>query len=364
MTDKKQKIFFSSKENFDEMCLDLLKQIGTADKLLKITIFNAPADNEEYMFNLRQFTDCVKDYFGQEAPLTAYVAQPCVTARMAAEVTYMPEEVEYERHDGYTLLHGTGFCELITKGIVPTSTSATIRRQSEEIFSQLGTMLSKHGFAISDIYRQWNYIEQITAMNDERQNYQEFNDARSRFYNSAEWSNGYPAATGIGTSCGGVMIEAYAIKGNNVVNHAIDNPVQVSAHNYSQKVLTGKTDEAQRTTPKFERARIVGNTVYISGTAAIKGENSLPLDKAAAQTAETMQIIKSLTATGNIPVDCTATDYTLLRTYIKNSSDASEVMEFMEAHYPAVPKHYLIADVCRPELLIEIEGTATATTEK
>ena len=340
------------------MLQNLFEQIGTADNLLKITIFHLPADNEEYIRNLCQLKESVKEFFGSNAPLTAYVAQPCVTASIAAEVTYIPEGVEYERHDGYTLLHGDGFCELITQGITPTTPSAGIRQQSEEIFSQLSKMLAKHGFAICDIYRQWNYIEQITTIRNERQNYQEFNDARSRFYNSADWSNGYPAATGIGTSCGGVMIEVFAIRGTNVVNHAIDNPVQVAAHNYSQKVLTGKTDEAQRTTPKFERARIVGDVVYISGTAAIKGENSLQLDNATAQTEETMNIIKSLTATNNIPTECTATEYTLLRTYIKNSDEAAEVIKFMDERYPSVPKHYLIADVCRPELLIEIEGTA------
>ena len=358
MTNNKQEIFFSSQETFGSMCHDLLQQIGATDNLLKITIFHCPADNEEYIQNLCLLTTCVNEFFGSNAPLTAYVAQPCVTASMAAEVTYIPEGVEYERHNGYTLLHGDGFCELITKGITPTTLSASIRRQSEEIFSQLSEILVKHSFAISDIYRQWNYIEQITAIHNERQNYQEFNDARSRFYDSADWSNGYPAAIGIGTSCGGVMIEVFAIRGTNVVNHAIDNPVQVSAHNYSQKVLTGKTDEAQRTTPKFERARIVGDVVYISGTAAIKGENSLQLDNATAQTEETMSIIKSLTAADNIPVDCSATEYNLLRTYIKNSSEAAEVIKFMDERYPSVPKHYLIADVCRPELLIEIEGTA------
>jgi hypothetical protein len=30
----------------------------------------------------------------------------------------------------------------------------------------------------------------------------------------------------------------------------------------------------------------------------------------------------------------------------------------MNTHYPAVPKHYLVSDICRPELLIEIEGIA------
>ena len=34
------------------------------------------------------------------------------------------------------------------------------------------------------------------------------------------------------------------------------------------------------------------------------------------------------------------------------------VKEYMNEHYASVPKHYLVSDICRPELLIEIEGVA------
>lgn len=361
MTNKRQEILFASADTFEGMCHELLQQIVEKKNILKITIFNAPADSEEYISNQRLFKKCVRKTFGADAPLTAYVAQPCLTAKMAAEVTYLPEDsnIWHERHEGYALLHGDGFCELVTEGITPSSPTASIKEQSADIFAQLDKILTKNSFSISDIYRQWNYIEQITLMSDGRQNYQEFNDARSRFYNNAEWANGYPAATGIGSSCGGVMIEVCAVKGTKSINHAIDNPLQISAHSYSQRVLTGKSDEQQRTTPKFERARIVGNTVYISGTAAIKGEESLSLDNAAEQTAETMQIIKQLVAPENIPVAVKESKYTLLRVYIKNGEDAPQVIKFMEENYPDTPKHYLQADVCRPELLVEIEGTAS-----
>ena len=361
MTNKRQEILFASAGTFEEMCQGLLQQIANKNNLLKITVFNAPIGNEEYVGNLRLLKESVKKVFDENAPLVAYVAQPCLTASMAAEITYMPEDgsIRHERHDGYTLLYGNGFCELVTEGITPASPDASIREQSQEIFAQLGKILADNNFCINDIYRQWNYIEQITSMHDGRQNYQEFNDARSRFYNSVQWTNGYPAATGIGTSCGGVMVEVYAIKGEKVVNHAIDNPLQISAHSYSQKVLTGKSDEKERTTPKFERARLVGDTVYISGTAAIKGEDSLSLDSTVEQTAETMQIIKKLVASENIPVSTTESTYTLLRVYIKNGKDAPEAIKFMEENFPDTPKHYLEADVCRPELLVEIEGTAT-----
>ena len=197
-------------------------------------------------------------------------------------------------------------------------------------------------------------------LNDGSQNYQEFNDARSIFYSCDNWENGYPAATGIGTSAGGVVVEICAIKGEPCANLPIDNPLQIAAHNYSQKVLDGKVIENlnERTTPKFERARLLGNTVLISGTAAIKGECSNYSTNAVEQAAETMEIMDRLTSKENIPVENNGSSYDLLRVYVKHEQDIPAICDYMQSHYPAAMKHYLVADVCRPELLIEIEGVA------
>ena len=51
--------------------------------MLKLTVFNAPADNEEYARNLSLLKESVATEFGECAPLVAYVAQPCLTAKMA-----------------------------------------------------------------------------------------------------------------------------------------------------------------------------------------------------------------------------------------------------------------------------------------
>ena len=359
MTNKEQKIFFAGKDTFAAMCRDILVQIGTGKRIIKITLFNAPADNGEYISNLSVFKEAVAGYFGENAPLVAYVAQPCVTAGMAAEVTYMPddENLVCEYGDGYILLRGDSFRELISEGVVPSSLSGSIREQSESVFARIGKMLSDNGFSTDDIYRQWNYIEQITSMHNGRQNYQDFNDARSLFYEENGWHSNYPAATGIGTSRGGVMIEIMATCGGNPANCPIDNPLQTAAHDYSQRVLIGN-GEGQKTTPKFERARIAGENIYISGTAAIRGEESLSSLDITGQTAATMEIMNTLIAPDNIPIPCRSTVYDTLRVYVKREEDILPAQEYLQEHYPAAQKHFVVSDVCRPELLIEIEGTA------
>lgn len=346
-------------DTIQEMCLSILSQI-TAKNIIKISFFGKPKDNNSYLQDISTLKECVGNFYGEAIPLISYIAQESHTGRLVAEVTYLTDEcAAIERHRNFIVLKDENCTELLTGCIIPDDMSASTYVQSCSIFKGIEKLLAGNGFVASDIYRQWNYIQGITMLNDGSQNYQEFNDARSQFYNSCQWASGYPAATGIGADAGGVMVEINAIKGSDI-SKAIDNPLQIAAHNYSQDVLDGKAIAGldTLTTPKFERARLLGSTIYISGTAAITGEESMNSDNAAEQAARTMEIMDRLVSRENIPVPCNGAHYDLLRVYVKHRSDIEAVKEYMELHYPDASKHYLIADVCRPELLVEIEGIA------
>ena len=361
MVEKIQRIYTSTVEGaFEEMLRDALLQVDAAG-LIKLAIFNLPADNCGYRQDLETIDKVATEIFGEQIPLTSYIAQKTSHGGVTIEATYIAcSDAIVEYHRNYRLITANGCTELMTGGIVPRFDGGTTFEQSKDIFEGIAKMLGSNGFKPSDIYRQWNYIPGITVLNDGSQNYQEFNDARSIFYGCDNWGNGYPAATGIGTSAGGVVVEICAIKGEKCPNLPIDNPLQIAAHNYSQQVLDGKiiAQLNERTTPKFERARLLGDTVLISGTAAIKGECSNYSTDAVEQAAETMEIMDRLTSKENIPVENNGSRYDLLRVYVKRENDIPAVCEYMQSHYPAAMKHYLVADVCRPELLIEIEGVA------
>jgi enamine deaminase RidA (YjgF/YER057c/UK114 family) len=343
----------------EDMCLSVLSQID-ARSVIKISFFGKANGDNEYLCNFNKLKNAVNTFYTNNAPLVSYIAQESSTGKLVAEVTHITDDsISIDRHRNFVILRNAGHSELITGGIIPDDISKSTYEQAKNIFKGIDKLLKSNNFEPCDIYRQWNYIQGITILNDGSQNYQEFNDARSIFYNSSQWSNGYPAATGIGADAGGVMVELFAVK-NIDINKPIDNPMQVAAHNYSQRVLDGKAVEGldQRTTPKFERARLLKDTIYISGTAAIEGENSVASCNAAEQTAKTMEIMNRLISKDNIPAMNNGAAYDLLRVYVKRKEDVETVTEFMEQHYPTVAKHYLIADVCRPELLVEIEGIA------
>ena len=222
---------------------------------------------------------------------------------------------------------------------------------------------------VSSIIRQWNYIEKITACDATgHQHYQDFNDARSLFYNGVEWTTGYPAATGIGTQWGGIMIDVDALlcKDGSVRILGVDNPLQIAAHAYSQNVLLGEKDAAlpQKSTPKFERAKAVWKEdhgfVYVSGTAAIRGEQSLEGVGIEQQTLTTLENIEYLVSRDNlnssgIPATENATLITF-RVYVKRWEDMEKAKLVVTGRYPDLPAIYTLTDVCRSELLIEIEG--------
>lgn len=354
------------------MCKSLLSQIETEHNVIKILFFGPPQNNEEYICQLQTLNQCAKAHFPERTPLVSYVSQKPLKGMLNAEVITITQEenVKISFSNNYIVLEN-GICrELITGGILAPDINATPSIQSKAIFAQLEEILSRENFPINSIVRQWNYIENISLFDDEYQNYQAFNDSRSHFYAKADWSMGYPAATGIGTQSGGVMVELIAFVGEGLINRALDNPLQIAAHKYSQGVLKGTIDPCfkQRTTPKFERARIIGlpdkQTVYISGTAAIRGEMSLIADDLIEQARITMQNIDYLISSKNYPVDGASREYKILRIYVKNPSQMEEVRTFMKANYPDIKKIYICADICREELLLEIEGIAEINTIK
>lgn len=366
MPGKNYKVYTTEECPFEQMCMALLSQIEEDAIVLKMVFFGPPQSNEEYLQQLQTLIRCTRTRFPERTPLISYVSQKPLKGMLNAEVVSLDstENTRISYHDQYIVLDDDICRELITGGILPPDLSAPISEQSNAVFARIEEIMNHENFPIKSIVRQWNYIENISMFNGEHQNYQDFNDSRSRFYSKTSWPSGYPAATGIGTLYGGVMIELVAMQGKGLTNLALDNPLQVAAHKYSQDVLLGTTDPdfKIRTTPKFERARIVGisdrQTIYISGTAAIRGEISLPVNDITEQTRTTMQNIDYLISGENYPLETISRTYKMLRIYVKNPCQMEQARLYMKANYPDIIKIYVCADICREELLLEIEGIA------
>lgn len=369
---------FTQKKNFAEGIEELLRRSQDIEGvLMRITIFGECADDEEYEHNANLLERRVVEMYGKNAPLVSFVTQPLlIGGSYVAEVQAIGVEVEHKEFDGlrYIIMHGDNMKRLAVCG-VRGSVADSIRKQSDDLFIKLSKLLAFEGFAVSDIFRQWNYIPKITAVDSaEYQHYQAFNDSRSEFYRAADWSKtGYPAATGIGMDCGVVTVDIIAAKPLNdkIKIVPIDNDLQLAAHVYSQEVLIGAQGDVVegRSTPKFERAKALGSVdesgyiCFISGTAAIRGEDSMDSDDAATQTIQTMENVEHLISDHTckkygIELLSKSKEITTARAYVKYSKDAEAIKEVVDERWPDTSVVYLLADVCREELLVEIEAVS------
>lgn len=345
--------------DFSEMVDELIARLPVNEVIFRLAFFGTPGSNEEYVSRRILLREKIRRYYKDCEPALSYVSQPPLDAPLVVEVhSYVPDALDritfrHYQDIPYVLLENAMGRFLFAGGFHGDVLHFGIEQQAVDSFRLLGEVLRKEGFPWNSIIRQWNYIERITAFDGPNQHYQAFNNVRSTFYAKTEWRNGYPAATGIGANLGGILIDVDAAVFTSPEAFAtpIDNKLQVAAHAYSNQVL----EEANqtKTTPKFERAKSMTfgdrKLIYISGTAAIRGEESLKGVGLERQLRITMENIAELIQDARLEA---------LRVYLKNRSDYEKAVKGMEAYGLRIPISYMWADVCREELLIEIEGIA------
>lgn len=359
-----------------EMKVDnLLSQLPKDKVVLRITVFGMPVSNQEYAERKLILNNWIVSYFGSSLPVVSYVAQPSLNNGLIAEVhSYDVEDTDqllYRSYQSnpYIILENAQGRFLFASGFQADVVSYSIAEQSVKVFDQIEKLLELEGFPIESIVRQWNYIENITGSQAGYQNYQALNDKRGEFYAKATWDKGYPAATGIGTSFGGILVDFDAVLFNDSSCYItpIDNKMQIAAHEYSDRVLIiDESLQPTKATPKFERAKSLSfgdqGVIYVSGTAAIRGEESLLGVGLAKQLHITMENIAYLIEKEKleaIGVPCSKQPVLkLIRVYLKEKCFVDEAKALIDAYELNIPVSYLWADVCRDELLIEIEGMA------
>jgi hypothetical protein len=170
---------------------------------------------------------------------------------------------------------------------------------------------------------------------------------------------------------GGIIIGFIALSESDKVQvKPIRNPRQIDAHQYSDQVLRGELTgvSAKKCTPKFERGKMVTlggrHYVYVSGTASIVGEKTMFPGDVDKQTRTTIENIFELFSAGNqdklgIELDISQIQFSHLRVYVKHQKDIPAVKRICEAELNCKSSIYLESDVCREDLLVEIEGIFT-----
>jgi chorismate lyase / 3-hydroxybenzoate synthase len=213
--------------------------------------------------------------------------------------------------------------------------------------------------------RFWNIIPDIhRPAGDGTDRYMIFNAGRFRAL--AEWFGGaeafarlVPAASGVGHDGDDLVIHAL---GASAPGEPMSNPRQIAPYRYSRRF--GPLP------PCFARATLVRNQrepslLLVGGTASIRGEDSVHPQSLRQQTLETLENLACLVATA-----CNAeyqsnqqaawlAFYRHLRIYYPRAVDRRPIAELLNESFTYRPQmEFVRANLCRSELLVEIEGVA------
>ncbi len=233
---------------------------------------------------------------------------------------------------------------LMLSELIPDA-SVTPRMQTAEVFERVGRFLKQADADMHAVARTWLWLKDVCDW------YDDLNDVRTTFFKKEGLiqpgvSPRLPASTGIGL--GGMdgaalVLDLIAMPGQ-------ENKIQLLEAGGDQK-------SAFEYGSAFSRAAVVpmpgGQTLFVSGTAAIDVQGHTEhIGEIQSQIRDTIQHVRALL------VQASCTDEHVLSALIYCKTPAVEqsfLADWADLGWPALT---LIGDVCRPELLFEIELVA------
>jgi len=237
--------------------------------------------------------------------------------------------------------------------LVPSEDCADIERVTRTSYLHLDHLMRARGYPYW--LRAWNYLAAITQGEGEAERYRRFNAGR---YSAVGLSSGIeqnlPAASALGSDAGGFVLCCLAGKKRGA---QIENPRQISASLYPPRYGLRS--------PMFARAALVPNgagaQLLVSGTASIVGHESLHEGDPERQLEETARNFEALVeAAMRADVGrprASRVRLESLKVYLRNPDDYERLLPGVRRLFHLDEPLVLRADICRRELLVEIEGT-------
>ncbi|WP_428939658.1 hypothetical protein [Fontivita pretiosa] len=266
-----------------------------------------------------------------------------------------------------TVYRGSGCtlaCVCLRDAVV--AAADALEQRTVEIYRLLREVLSDspHPWPV----RVWNFLPHIhQRMDAQRDRYMVFNAGRFNAY--CQWfgrpnlPQHVPTASGVGHRGSDLVVHCLAAA---EPAEAIENPRQVPAIGYSRRY--GPLP------PCFVRATLLKHPrnkrpmLLVGGTASIRGEDSMYPADLPKQTGETLENLRTLLLAARkragMPDGPGGTDplaaFRSLRVYHPAIADRPWIAAALQRRFTGLigPVELLRADLCRAELLIEIEGVA------
>jgi chorismate lyase / 3-hydroxybenzoate synthase len=198
--------------------------------------------------------------------------------------------------------------------------------------------------------RMWNYLGGINRGEGDAERYKQFCLGRAAGL-GAYPSSRYPAATAIGRRDDSPRLQVYWLASRSP-GLPLENPRQVSAYRYPRQYGPAA--------PSFSRAMLLAQPLLmISGTASILGHASRHPGSLADQIDETLTNLESVleracAAQPALPRRWGAS--TLFKVYLRDAASAAAATDHLSRRLPRGAQYLVLAaDICRAELLVEID---------
>ena len=210
--------------------------------------------------------------------------------------------------------------------------------------------------------RIWNFVPRILGQGGGAMDrYMRFNAGRYRAF--TEWFGGaqgfdssLPAASAVGYAGSDLVAHALAARAPGT---AIANPRQRDPHRYSKRFGPLPPCFARATRLESSPA---GDILLVGGTSSVRGEESVHVGNLQLQLAETLENLAALVQQAFGPSDQPLSCYRELRVYYLREADLLALRSAVTAAFPHVSGiEWVQAELCRGDLLVEIEGLASAS---
>lgn len=218
---------------------------------------------------------------------------------------------------------------------------------AEAVYAEIMRFQRASGYPA--LLRLWNFLDHINQGSGDLERYRQFCIGRGRGLIDTPCER-FPAASALGRQQTTHKLQTVWLAARQP-GSPLENPRQMSAYRYPRSYGP--------TSPSFSRATLTNDgTLIVSGTASIVGHVSRHPGDPMAQLAETLENLAALTshaATHN-PKLRDAGLSRLFRVYIRHPEHADAIATQLQRALPGSRAIFLAADVCRSELLLEIEA--------
>lgn len=306
---------------------------------------------------VNQYAELKNIFLSEEKELsaTAIIEQPPLPMSKLAMWAYHAVDAENdilkEKKEKHLTIKHNAYEHIWTTDLVDSSVESSYE-QTDSIFKDYVNEVESRGLSLKDdVVRTWIYVQNVDA------NYAGVVVSRREYFEAKDLTidTNYITSTGIEGRNNNPKVkttmDALAIKGLEKGQVQFLNALEYLNHTHEY----GVTFERGTTIEYGDRKHI-----YISGTASIdkKGE-VIHLGDVYMQMQRAIDNIEALLADTNAQLS----DLAQIIVYLRDPSDFNIVDKYLINRFKGLPYVIVLAPVCRPAWLIEIEGIAIMTNE-